>query len=215
VTAAVPPCLATLHRTIDYTGGLDVYKVRTRTPVVSVEFFTGPHFEIVRAFCQRSEGDVIAFWILGWGDEWVLSAPEAHLMYVNHQNDRLGKKVKPLVRVMKAEVLHQSASLVVLPEMRVAEYAARETSIIYDVDLPAVFRRIISAGARDMNDLERLVGRIPACLSDEKRRETLALMRDAAGRLDRAYEARTRHYKDDYRSNMYDVFGGDFPWPRW
>jgi Second Messenger Oligonucleotide or Dinucleotide Synthetase domain len=214
---AVPSgALATLHRTIDNTDGVDVYKVRTRTPVVSVEFFTGPHFEIVPAYSKSSVGGVNVFWIPGRGDEWVLSAPEAHLAYVNKQNDRLGKKVKPLVRLMKAWKHHTKAPVSSFYlEMRVAEYAARETTIIYDIDLPALFRRIIGAGAKDMNDPEGLVGRIPACASEEKRRQTLALMRDTDEHLDRSHEARTRHDKDAYWSNMCDVFGSDFPWPSW
>lgn len=208
--------LATLQGTIDNTSTLEVYRVRTRTPVVSVEFFTGPHFEIAPAYYQRSVDDVDVFWIPGRDDEWVLSAPKAHLAYVNEQNDRLGKRVKPLVRLMKAWKYHTSAPVSSFYlEMRVAEYAAGESSIVYDIDLPAVFREMVHVGARAMNDPEGLVGRIPACASEEKRRRTLALMRDAVGNLDRADAARTRGDKNDYWSNMYEVFGGDFPWPSW
>lgn len=94
--------LARLRQVIDDSQGLDVYKVRTSSPVVSVEFYTDPHFEIVPAYYERSVGDTVVYWIPGRGDEWVLSAPDAHLAYVSRQNDRLGKKVKPLVRLMKA-----------------------------------------------------------------------------------------------------------------
>jgi hypothetical protein len=94
--------LARLRQVIDDSNGLDVYKVRTSSPVVSVEFYTDPHFEIVPAYYERSVGDTVVYWIPGRGDEWVLSAPDAHLAYVNRHNDRLGKKVKPLVRLMKA-----------------------------------------------------------------------------------------------------------------
>lgn len=206
--------LSRLRQVIDDSFGLDVYKVRTSSPVVSVEFYTGPHFEIVPAYYERSVTDTVVYWIPGRGDEWVLSAPEAHLDYVDRQNDRLGTKVKPLVRLMKAWKYFVEAPVSSFYlEMRTAEYAAGESSIVYDIDLPAVFRTIIGAGARAMNDPEGLVGRIPACASKEKRARTLSLMQDAVNSLDLADDAKRRGNQNDYWSNMYDVFGPDFPYP--
>ncbi len=206
--------LSRLRQVIDDSYGLDVYKVRTSSPVVSVEFYTGPHFEIVPAYYERSVGDTVVYWIPGRDDEWVLSAPDAHLAYVNRQNDRLGKKVKPLVRLMKAwkYCVEAPVSSFYL-ETRTAEYAAGESSILFEIDLPAVFRTIVAFGARDMNDPEGLVGRIPACASKEKRTHTLSLIRDAMNSLDLADEARRRGNTSDYWSNMYDVFGPGFPYP--
>lgn len=206
--------LTRLRQVIDETYDLDVYKVRTSSPVVSVEFYTGPHFEIVPAYYQRSVGDTLVFWIPGRGDEWILSAPGAHLDYVNAQNDRLGKKVKPLVRLMKAwkSFVDAPVSSFYL-EMRTAEYAAGESSIWFDIDLPAVFHRIISTGARDMNDPEGLVGRIPSCSSSEKCRRTVNLMSDAVTSLDLAVGAKHRGDGQEYWSLMYDVFGPSFPYP--
>jgi hypothetical protein len=97
--------------------------------------------------------------------------------------------------------------------MRTAEYTASESSIVFEIDLAAVFRTIVDFGARDMNDPEGLVGRIPACASKEKRNRTLSLMRDAMKSLDLADEARRRSNASDYWSNMYDVFGSRFPYP--
>lgn len=206
--------LRRLRQVIDDTYDLDVYKVRTSSPVVSVEFYTDPHFEIVPAYFQRSVGDTLVLWIPGRGDEWVLSAPDAHLDYVNAQNDRLGKKVKPLVRLMKAWKYFVDAPVSSFYlEMRTAEYAAGESSIWFDIDVSAVFRTIISTGARDMNDPEGLVGRIPACASHEQRRRTLSLMREAVTSLDLADDAKRGADAHEYWSNMYDVFGPSFPYP--
>jgi hypothetical protein len=206
--------LARLRQVIDDSCGDDVYKVRTTSPVVSVEFYTEPHFEIVPAYYERYVGDTIVYWIPGRGDEWVLSAPDAHLAYVNRQNDRLGRKLKPLVRLMKAWKYFVDAPVSSFYlEMRTAEYAAGESTVLFEIDLPAVFRAIVGVGARDMNDPEGLVGRIPACASKEKRILTLSLMRDAMNSLDLADEARRRRNASDYWSNMYDVFGSRFPYP--
>jgi hypothetical protein len=206
--------LSGLRHVIDDTYGLEVYKVRTSSPIISVEFFTGPHFEIVPAYYQRSVASTLVFWIPGRSNEWVLSAPDAHLAYVDRQNDRLGQKLKSLIRLVKAWKYFVEAPVSSFYlEMRTAEYAAGESSIVFDIDLPAVFRMIIAAGVRDMNDPEALVGRIPACASDEKRTHTLALMRGAVNSLDRADEAKRRGSTPDYWGHMYDVLGPDFPYP--
>lgn len=206
--------LSRMRKAVDETYGLDVYQVRVSSPVVAVEFYTGPQFEIVPAYYQRTVGETIVYWIPGRADEWVLSAPAAHLAYVNDQNDRLGKKVKPLVRLMKAWKYFVEAPVSSFYlEMRTAEYADGESSIWYDIDLPAVLGSIIGHAARDMNDPEALVGRIPACSSDERRRRTVALMRDAVGSLDLADAAKARGDSHEYWSNMYDVFGPSFPYP--
>lgn len=206
--------LSRLRQVIDDSYGLDVYKVRTTSPAVSVEFYTDPRFEIVPAYYERSVDDTVVYSIPGRGDEWVLSAPDAHLSFVNRQNDRLGKKVKPLVRLMKAWKYFVEAPVSSFYlEMRTAEYAAGESSILYEIDLPAVFRTIVVFGARDMNDPEGLVGRIPACASKEKRTYALSLMRNAVDCLDLADEAKRRGNAQQYWSNMYDVFGPGFPYP--
>jgi hypothetical protein len=46
-------------------------------------------------------GEDKVFLIPGPGDQWVESAPQAHLRFVDQQNDRLSERVKPLVRLLK------------------------------------------------------------------------------------------------------------------
>jgi hypothetical protein len=146
----------------------------------------------------------------------VESAPSAHLDYVNRQNDRLGKRVKPLARLLKAWKYHVGAPVSSFYlEMRASEHAAGERLIIYDVDLPSVMLKIITANARDMNDPAHIVGRIPACSSDEKRRTTIRLLNSAVSSLEKAAAARQRGDQSDYWVAMREVFGSDYPWPMW
>jgi hypothetical protein len=155
------------------------------------------------------------YWIGGRKDEWVLSAPGAHLAYVNRQNDRLGKKVKPLVRLLKAWKHNVGAPVSSFYlEIRTAEYAAGESVIIYDIDLRRVMNAIVAADARDMNDPARIVGRIPACASWEKRHRTLALLKTAVSDLN-ADAARTVGDRHGYWRAMVKVFGSGYPWPAW
>ena len=157
------------------------------------------------------------YWIAGRGDEWVLSAPGAHLAYVNKQNDRLSKKVKPLIRLLKAWKHNVGAPVSSFYlEMRTAEYAAGETVIIYDIDLRSVMNAIVAADARDMTDPAHIVGRIPACASDEKRRSTPSRLLNAAiSELRAADAAKTAGDRYGYWQAMRNVFGTDYSWPTW
>lgn len=193
-----------------------ITSVAVSSPVVQVRYYAPPNFEIAPAWYKGETEGWDVYWIGGRGDEWVESAPAAHLAYVSRQNDRLGKKVKPLVRLLKAWKYNVGAPVSSFYlEMRAAEHAAGESIIVYEYDLRSVMRKIITADARDMNDLAHIVGRIPACSSDEKRRSTVRLLNSAVSSLDKAVAARERGDQSDYWVAMRDVFGSDYPWPMW
>jgi hypothetical protein len=190
--------------------------VGVSSPVVQIRYYTPPHFEIAPAWFKETKSGYQVFWIAGRGDEWVLSAPAAHLAYVNTQNDRLSKRVKPLVRLLKAWKYNVGAPVSSFyVEMRAAHYASGESSIVYDIDLRECFRQMINVDLCDMNDPKGIAGRIPACSSDEKRRRTKRLTEAALTNLERADAAKARGARTDYWGAMYDVFGSDYPWPTW
>jgi hypothetical protein len=193
-----------------------VWDVRVSSPVIAVQFTSQPQFEIAPAWFKEKISGFSVYQIAGRSDEWVLSAPGAHLDYVNRQNDRLGKKVKPLIRLLKAWKHHAGAPVSSFYlEMRTAEYAASENAVIYDIDLRAVVSSIIGYEARDMNDPAHIVGRIPACASDDKRRQTLRLLRSAKVNLQEADAARQVGDQRAYWRAMSGVFGDGYPWPTW
>jgi hypothetical protein len=190
--------------------------VSVSSPVIAVKYLTPPNFEIAPAWFKEEVRGFRVFWIAGRGDEWVLSAPDAHLAYVDVQNKRLNNKVKPLVRLLKAWKNHDTAPVSSFYlEMRTAEYAATQSSIIYAIDLRAVFRKMIGEEVRDMNDPEHIVGRIPATSSDENRRTVLPKMREALSHLESAESAEKAEDRTAYWIHMRMVFGNDFPWPDW
>jgi hypothetical protein len=193
-----------------------ITRVAVSSPVVAVTYLRPPHFEIAPCWYDQTIRGFDVYRIAGRADEWVLSAPRAHLPYVNKQNDRLNKKLKPLVRLLKAWKYHVSAPISSFYlEMRAAEYATGESTIIYDIDLRAVMRSIISMGARDMNDPAHIVGRIPGCASEDKRRLATRLLEESLGNLYTADQARTVGDRSRYWLSMREVFGGDYPWPTW
>lgn len=190
--------------------------VRVSSPVIGITYYRQPDFEVAPAWYKEQVSGFDVYWIGGRGDEWVLSAPGAHLAYVSRQNDRLSKKVKPLIRLLKAWKHNAGAPVSSFYlEMRTAEYAAGESVIIYDIDLLRVMNTIVAADARDMNDPARIVGRIPACASDDKRRSTLRMLRTAVSDLRDADAARAAGDREQYWLAMRRVFGSEYPWPTW
>ncbi|TQN42363.1 hypothetical protein FHU33_1762 [Blastococcus colisei] len=190
---------------------------RISSPTVKVEFFTAPHFEVVPAWHYNTVGEDKVFLIPGPGDQWEESAPRAHLRFVTEQNDRLGKKVKPLARLLKQWKAATGAPVSSFYlEMRTAEYAKGEDFISFHIDMRRLMGRLINHGLRDMNDPAGRVSRIRAVSSEESRRKTVRLLQEAKGHLDAAYDLDGQPGQaSPYWSHMYDVFGSSFPYPTW
>jgi hypothetical protein len=198
-------------------GSAMVRSVRVSSPAVKIEFWSGPHFEVAPAFFHTvSSGGDDVFKIAGPNEEWVLSAPAAHNRWVSRHNDRLGKKAKPLIRLLKAWKYYTGAPVSsTYLELRTAAYLAGEDCVVYWSDLDRVFSRMISAELAAMNDPLGIVTRIRACSSDANRRSALALLRAARVSLDRAHAAEQAENAHDYWWHMADVFGPGFPYPQW
>lgn len=187
---------------------------RISSPTVKVEFYTPPQFEVVPAYYEGETDGTPVFKIPGPGDEWVKSVPVGHNKYVSGVNDRHGKKVKALVRLVKAWKNHTGAPVSSFYlEIRTAHYASGQSAIIYDIDLRAVFRRLVDGEMRPMNDPLGIVPRIHATSSETNRLTALRLAKDALSNLEDADSARSRGDSSEYWSSMFRVFGYDYPYP--
>lgn len=195
----------------------DIRRTRRSSPTVQVKFWDHPHFEVVPAWPRKDFGGDQVFWIPGPRDEWAQSAPRAHLRFVNKQNDRLGKHVKPLVRLLKQWKVHTEAPVSSFYlEMRTAEYAKEQELILYHDDLVFLMGRLISHELREMNDPTGLESRISAVSSEDNRRTALGLLKKAERALAEARDMKGASGKEEpYWLRMYSVFGHSYPWPTW
>jgi hypothetical protein len=219
-SASRPQLPSTALRTLrEALEGADwrIDSLRVSSPTVQVGYRSPPSIEIVPAYYSREVGDDRVFYIPGRRDEWVESSPSAHKSYVNEADRLNSHRVKGLVRLAKAWKYEASADLSSFYlEMRIAEYARREgLGEFYDLNLRWVMKFISSTNLRDINDPAGLVGRIPACSSDEKQARSLRQLRDAISSLEAAYECEKARDAGGYWSRMSDVFGGAYPWPDW
>jgi hypothetical protein len=166
--------------------------VRVSCPAVVVPFGNdvAETTEIVPADYIKDINGFPIYDIADCAGGWMRASPDAHLSFVASQNDRLGGKVKPLVRFVKAwkyfrEVPISSFYL----ELRVAKYAQGESSIVYHIDVARVLRSLLDGGLAAMQDPMGVSGYIAACKSDVQRADALSKLATAVGRAEKASSA--------------------------
>lgn len=166
--------------------------VRVGCPAVVCPFGTSVSetTEIVPADYARQSNGYKVYQIADCAGGWMDASPDAHNDYVSTQDDRLGGKVKPLIRFIKAwkfvrDVPISSFYL----ELRVAKYASGETSIIYDIDVKRILCQLRDCALANMQDPTGVSGYISACRSDVLRADALSKLNTAATRAEKAREA--------------------------
>ena len=143
---------------------------------------------------------------------WRSSSPSAHNAYVRGINEDLNNKVKPLIRFIKAWKYYQNVRISSFYlELRVAKYAAGESSIVYDIDVKRVFSHLHDIQLAQMQDPMGISGYISPCstqtqLNDAKSKLTTALTR--------AQRARDAEDEGDTKEAFYwwnRLYASNFP----
>jgi predicted nucleotidyltransferase len=189
--------------------------IRVARPAVVLDFGGGYEtVEIIPAFASQSvNDDVMKFQIPGVATEWLESAPEAHVKYVNGCNQLPSYgKAKSFIRLVKAWKFYMDVPVSSFYlEMRAANYIARQTSVNYAYDLSIFFNELLSADLADMNDPTGTTGRIRACSTDYNKQLAIKRLETAAGRARNALIAH-RNNNDSQAFYYWDLlFGGHFP----
>ena len=143
---------------------------------------------------------------------WMRSSPSAHNAYVRGVDEDLNGKVKPLIRFIKAWKYYQNVRISSFYlELRVAKYAAGESSIVYDIDVKRVFSHLHDIQLAQMQDPMGISGYISPCstqtqLDDAKSKLTTALTR--------AQKARDAEDEGDTKEAFYwwnRLYASNFP----
>lgn len=84
---------------------------------------------------------------------WKFSAPESHKAFVDALDAKLGGKLKPLIRFLKAWKVFRNVPIrSFYLEMRAAAYARRESSIVYDIDLKRILQAMWDDQLAEIDD---------------------------------------------------------------
>ena len=177
-------------------GALDVRfpntGVAVNCPAVVVPFGTRKSevTEIVPADYVGDANGYKVYEIADCAGGWMRASPDAHNAYVRDVNDRLGGRVKPLIRFVKAWKFFRNVPISSFYlELRVAKYASEEKTIIYDIDVRNVLKLLWDGQLANMQDPMGVSGYIPACKSDATRTDALSKLGNAYGRADKARDA--------------------------
>ncbi len=113
---------------------------------------------------------------------WKFSAPESHNAYVNRIDELHGGEVKPLIRFIKAWKFKRNAPIrSFYLEIRTAQYAAAERSIIYDMDVNRVLAMLWADKLAAVPDprFPRGAFVLSACRTELQRQDALSKLRNA------------------------------------
>lgn len=166
----------------------DVY---VDSPAVAVQFGTEKweRHEITPADFVRQSGGLNVYDMPDRYGGWMQSSPTGLNTYTNVQNDRLSKKAKQLVRLIKAWNYYADAGIrSVYIELRVSEYLAGESHILYSHDVLRALRHMQVKELASMRDPLGLGANIFPC-SDAVKSSALSKLNTAVVRAQKAIEA--------------------------
>lgn len=143
---------------------------------------------------------------------WTRSSPTTHNSYVTSENNRLNKKLKPLVRFLKAWKYYCNVPISSFYlELRVTKWMEGESSIVYDIDLYSIFRKLDECGLSAIRDPKGISGLISPCSSELKKYDALSKLSTAMTRAQKARNAESSGYTRDAFEWWDKLFAGNFP----
>jgi hypothetical protein len=131
---------------------------------------------------------------------WMRSSPDTHNAYVHAINQKLGWKIKPLIRFIKAWKCFRDVPLSSFYlELRVAQYAASEATVAYSIDVRSFLKRLQDSGIAQMQDPAGVGGYIQPCRS-------AVLLEDARSKLDTAVTRANHARQAEQDGNVKEAF---------
>lgn len=175
--------------------------VGIRTPVISIPFGENgsESTDVVPAeYLRKDENGYLIYDIPDRSGGWMETSPDAHTAYVSDINDVLNRKVKPLIRFMKAWKYYKNVQMYSFYlEMKIARYAYGERSIIYSIDLPSIFGMLAREELSAMQDPTGISGYIYPCFTDAMKEDALSKIETALSRAEKAREAEDNEKIED------------------
>lgn len=163
--------------------------VSVRSPGVLVPFGKGgcEATEVIPAYQRSVMAGRIIYGIPSYEGSWIRSCPDLHNAYVRDINEKLGGKVKPLIRFVKAWSYYNDVPIKSFYlEMRTAKYASEKTTITYSYDLKYIFNQLKDRNLPSMRDPTGLTGPISACNTETMFQTSLSKLSTAAARAEKA-----------------------------
>lgn len=166
--------------------------IHIRTPAVVCNFGTdgAERVEVVPAYYNGQKDGIDVYKIPLVGGGWIQSSPRLHNSYVSTINNDLNFKLKPLIRLLKAIKYYNNIPISSFYlELRIAKWAAAETSIIYRYDVTSMLRQLVNCDLAQMIDPMGISGYVPGCNTEIQKQDALSKLNTALTRASNALEA--------------------------
>ena len=184
------------------------------SPAVVLDFGSGEwdRAEVIPAdYVKKINGNNI-YDIPDGSGKWMSSSPSLHNAYVTTENNRLGKKLKPLIRFLKAWKYYCNVPVSSFYlEIRIAKWMESESSIVYDIDLNTIFNKLDACEFAAIQDPMGVSGYVYACTSDANKQESLSKLGTARARVQKARDAEIVENTRLAFEYWDKVFSGNFP----
>ncbi len=143
---------------------------------------------------------------------WKFSAPESHKSFVDAHDERLGFKLKPLIRFLKAWKFYRGVPVrSFYLEMFVTACMVHENAIVYSIDVSNILSRLARHGFQDIVDPRFADMTISGCSTPLLRMEAIGQAANAAQWANEAWAAENRGRIADAFARWDLVFNGSFP----
>lgn len=112
---------------------------------------------------------------------WMFSAPESHNAFVRYHDKRLGDKLRPLIRCLKAWKFYRNVPIrSFYLEMFTTACMINESAIVYSIDIRTVLSRLVDCGAATIIDPRFSDQTITSCSTETQRQDIIAKASSAA-----------------------------------
>lgn len=188
--------------------------VRVNSPAVLVPFGNkiSEYTEVVPADYVKKQKSLYIYDIADGNGKWKKSSPDAHNAYVSYVNKKLGFKVKPLIRFLKAWRYYRNVPISSFYlELQATRYAAGEETIIYSIDITNFLGFLYKNSLSRMVDPMGISGYISPCVTTAQYEDAKSKLANAYSRAIKAREAEQNEKTKDafYWWNL--VFDNKFP----
>ena len=178
-------------------------QIAVNTPAVKIPFgnYASETLEVTpctfNGLVTTPVGSMGSYDIPNYEGGWMKSSPKAHNAYVKREDERLGYKLKPLIRLIKAWKFYNNVPISSFYlELRTTKYAENESSIIYDIDVKRVMKMLYDNGLASIQDPMGISGYVKACSTDAKKTDALSKLSTGYTRAEKACEKRESNLDD-------------------
>jgi len=184
------------------------------SPAVVLDFGSGDWgtAEVIPADYIEQKGGRNVYDIPNGSGGWTRSSPSTHTSYVTTENNRLNRRLKPLIRFLKAWKYYCNVPISSFYlELRATKWMEGESSIVYDIDLNSIFRKLYDCDLAAIRDPKGISGLIYPCSSDSKKSTALSKLSTATTRAQKARDAESSGYTREAFECWDKLFNGNFP----